>query len=241
MRHSQVINPLIIKCPTKGNILILSPHPDDEIIGAGGTLIAAVKKNKSKVHCIFFSSYNRNKKLIENEIKKVSKFVNFTYTCLKYFPDNFKIEDSTLKKIAEKINNLKPKKVFLPFLFDDHDDHRRVNEIILKIIEKNYINKLNFEIWGYQGYSTFPCNVIVDISENFNKKILALKKYKSQIEKKNLPHFALGLAAFNSRFINSKDRCYGESFFVLPIKDYVNLCKNYFKYPASCYYNKNYL
>ena len=82
---------------------------------------------------------------------------------------------------------------------------------------------------------------IEDINKESVKKILALKKYKSQIEKKNLPHIALGLAAFNSRFINSKDRCYGESFFVLPIKDYVNLCKNYFKYPASCYYNKNYL
>ena len=59
--------------------VVIAPHPDDEIIGAGGTLIQASKK-KCKVEIIYLTSGKKNeKKIRENELRKVCKDQNFTF------------------------------------------------------------------------------------------------------------------------------------------------------------------
>ena len=235
LRSTRSIKHIILDKPLKGNTLIFAPHPDDEIIGLGGTMINSIK-NKSSIHCIYFSS---NKERSE-ESKKISKLLGFTTTNLKLKENNFIINKENLIKISKIINEIKPQKIFLPFLFDDHDDHRRVNQILMEI-EKNKLSKINYEVWGYQVYSFFPTNVYVDITKNINKKVFYLKKYKSQIKKKNFDHFTIGINAYNSRFINTKKISYGETFFVCPKKDYLDLCQHYFKNPKKCFYNKNYI
>jgi len=114
-----------------------------------------------------------------------------------------------------------------------------VNQFLTELIKKRMISK-EFEIWAYQVYSFFPTNVYVDITKNIKKKIYYLKKYKSQIKKKNLDHLSTAVNAYNSRFINTSKKKYLENFFVLPVNEYFDLCKKYFKSPRNCYYNKKY-
>lgn len=230
MRHSQIIEPFEWKRNLNGNSLIFAPHPDDEIIGTCGTLLKLIK-DKTKVHCIYFSS----DKIRTKEYKSVSNSLKFSTN-----KANFNINDKNLSLIANIINSRNPKRIFLPFLFDDHDDHRRVNQIFMELIKKRKIKKKEFEIWSYQVYSFFPTNVCVNITSFINKKIFYLKKYKSQIKKKNFVHLTLAINAYNSRFINTTKKLYLENFFVLPSIEYVNLCKKYFKTPKNCYYQKKY-
>ncbi len=235
IRHFQFITPIEWKKSIKDNVIIFSPHADDEIIGMGGSIIKSFK-DKSKIHCIYFSSSGIRSK----ECQLISKKLNFKNTELKFKENNFCITNNNLNKIAEIINKHKTKKIFIPFLFDDHDDHRRVNEILMELIKKKLI-KNNFEIWAYQIYSFFPSNIYIDITNNIKEKIFYLKKYKSQLKKKNFDHLTMAMNAFNSRFVNTNKKKYLENFFVVPSKDYFSLCKKYFKNPKECYYNKNYI
>ena len=234
MRHSLILQPIEWKKKFLGNTIILAPHADDEIIGLGGTIINSFK-DKSTIHCIYFSSSEARKK----ECKVVSSLLKFSYTELRFREGNFQINKENLSLLSKKINFYKPKRIFLPFLFDDHDDHRRVNQFLMELIKRKMIDK-KFEIWAYQVYSFFPTNVYVDITKIIKKKVYYLKKYKSQIKKKNLDHLSIAMNAYNSRFINTPEKKYLESFFVLPINEYFNLCRKYFKSPKNCYYNKNY-
>ena len=234
MRHSLTLQPLEWKKKFTGNTIIFAPHADDEIIGLGGTIINSFK-NRSSIHCIYFSSSDKR----QRECKIVSSLLKFSYTELKFKERDFRINKDSLSLLSEKINFYKPKRIFLPFLFDDHDDHRRVNQFLTELIKKRMISK-EFEIWAYQVYSFFPTNVYVDITKNIKKKIYYLKKYKSQIKKKNLDHLSTAVNAYNSRFINTSKKKYLENFFVLPINEYFDLCKKYFKSPRNCYYNKKY-
>ena len=65
------------------NILVIAPHPDDETLGCGGTLLRE-KQNGAKIHWLIVTSilekegWKKDKILKrEREIKKVSKLFKF--------------------------------------------------------------------------------------------------------------------------------------------------------------------
>ena len=178
--------------------------------------VLKLMKDKTKVHCIYFSSdYERTR-----EYKTISNSLKFSTTQLDLKMNNFIINNKNLDFLAKEINSRNPKRIFLPFLFDDHDDHRRVSQIFMELFKKGKILKKNFEIWGYQIYSFFPTNLYVDITNNIKKKIFYLNKYKSQISKKNFAHLTLAMNAYNSRFVNTTKKLYLENFFVVPSNQY---------------------
>ena len=83
--------------------LVISPHPDDEVLGAGGTLFKRKQSKKSNLlYWIIVTKLKANtpKKIIlkkSNEIKKVSKFFGFK----KVFQLNFtttELDSSSKKK-----------------------------------------------------------------------------------------------------------------------------------------------
>ena len=235
MRHSLILEQVEWKRKFTGNTIILAPHADDEIIGLGGTILKSFK-DRSKIHCIYFSIDKERAK----ECKIVSDALGFSYSDLGFKDYNFKINTKNLLTLSKKINSLKPKRIFLPLLFDDNDDHRRVSQFLMELIKMKLIN-INFEIWGYQIYTFFPTNIYIDITKEIKKKNYFIRKYKSQIIKKKFDHLSTAVNAYNSRFINTSKEKYLECFFVLPVNEYFKLCKIYFKKTKNCYYNRNYL
>ena len=119
--------------------------------------------------------------------------------------------------------------LFIPFLLDDHPDHRNTNALLMEISEKSTLN-IDAEVWAYQVYTPLPGNMVVDITNQIDQKKVSIEGYASQMRKRNWAHFALGLNAFNTRLLNSStDERFVEAFFVVPFKDYIDLCRQYFR------------
>ena len=63
--------------------LIISPHPDDEVLGAGGTLFKKRKKQKNTLFWIIVTKIKPNKynkkriQLRKEEIEKIKKLFQF--------------------------------------------------------------------------------------------------------------------------------------------------------------------
>ena len=63
------------------NILIIAPHPDDEILGCGGTILKHIKNNDNIYLCIMTKgdiNYYGEQTLQEKrqEVLKVAEFLN---------------------------------------------------------------------------------------------------------------------------------------------------------------------
>ena len=117
------------------NIIVVSPHPDDETLGAGGTLI----KMKKKGHKIFWLNVTDvteelgwSKAFIEHrkeQIKSVKEFYRFDGFYNLAFPASklSQIDEgeiiSSIKKIYEEV---KPEWIIIPGQYDAHSDHRVV-------------------------------------------------------------------------------------------------------------------
>ena len=95
-------------------------------------------------------------------------------------------------------------------------------------------------IWAYQVYTTLIPNVVVDITDVADDKASTIRLWASQIEKRDWAHYMLGLNAFNCRLLGGPAPRYAETFFVLPIGDYAELCATYFTTPATAYYTPAY-
>lgn len=183
------------------NILIISAHPDDETIGMGGT-IAKLVAQKHKIFWLiltraFGPHWTRSvvtKKL--GEVKKVAKFckfddfyqAKFKAASLSTYPQ-YQIIDTTNKIIEE----FRPQVIYLPPLWDIHDDHELVAKAgLVAARHKDYVEKVfSYEIPVTIVFSKIRNNQInynyfVDISDFIEKKLVAMSLYRSELKK--LPH-----------------------------------------------------
>ena len=97
-----------------------------------------------------------------------------------------------IKKISDVINHVKPDEVFVPHISDVHTDHKVISEII-STCTKNFRFKFIKTILAYEVLSEtnfniqkkvfFKPNYYEDISKYINKKVNAMKIYKSEIKK----------------------------------------------------------
>ena len=239
MRASQKLIPLQINI-SKKRVLVISPHPDDESIGVGGTLLLHKHVN-SKVHIVFLTSGKSDSAAIrKSEAKKACEQLGASYTFFEYIPNHIPICSESLQKLEREIEIFKPEILMIPLFLDDNDDHRRATHLLLEAYSQ-IKQKKSIEVWAYQVYSSIPTNVLVDITSVSNKKSQLIKIHKSEVAKRDWSHFSLGLNAYMSRFLQTKKKArFVETFFVASLQEYINFAGKYFKSPRDCYYSYQY-
>ena len=76
-------------------VLVIAAHPDDEILGIGGTAIKHAR-NGDKVYCLILgegvtsreNSDEKQRNLLYNECRAAGKIIGFKEIFLSKFPDN---------------------------------------------------------------------------------------------------------------------------------------------------------
>ena len=184
-------------------ILVIAPHPDDEILGCGGVL--SLLKKKSKYWLIITKMHekdgylNSQIKKREKEIKKISSILNFK----KVFNLGFRSANLNkdqlnflINKISYIIKLIKPDTIFAPYLHDSHSDHFYTTYALNHIL-KSFRYSFIKQCYQYETLSEtnlnfikknkFSPNTYFDISSVLKKKINLMKIYKSEIKKHPFP------------------------------------------------------
>ena len=120
---------------TNKKVLIIAAHPDDEVLGCGGT-INKLSKKKFNIKSVFFadgeSSRNVNNKLNlkiskrKNDAIKASKILGYKKLKFYDFPDNklYSVDFLKIIQVIEKeISIFKPEIIFTHFENDLNLDH----------------------------------------------------------------------------------------------------------------------
>jgi LmbE family N-acetylglucosaminyl deacetylase len=185
-------------------VIVIAPHPDDEILGVGGT-IARFSDEGVEVYIVIITkgypplfdeeSINIGRK----EALEAHKFLNVKETFFLSFPAA-NLDSIPSREINDKLidifKDIKPDIIFIPFNGDIHIDHQRIFLSALVAARPNNSEFPSF-IYAYETLSetnwnapyitpNFVPNVFIDISQYLDKKIEAFKKYKSQV--KEFPH-----------------------------------------------------
>jgi LmbE family N-acetylglucosaminyl deacetylase len=218
------IKPIEVQIPENKNILVIAPHPDDETLGCGGLLLQAAKK-KCNIHILSLSSGATNDaETREAELRKSANDLGVSNIIFLRLSDGFVGNEITGKNILNDIFiKNKPDIILIPFILDNHEDHKNANKLLIEL--KNHEE---LEIWCYQVYSNIISNAYCDITDVSDIKYKILENYSSQLKYFDYINWNKGLNAWNSRLSFKKNEKYLESYFIIPAKEYIQVCKNYF-------------
>jgi LmbE family N-acetylglucosaminyl deacetylase len=208
-------------------VLVLSPHPDDDIIGCGGTLYRYHQMG-AEITVVYMTDgrkgnprYNEDELVCirQEEAKRASRIIGVNRLI---FLDNRDSElttsHTTIKVLSEIVGDLKPEAVFLPFLMDNHHDHTATSQIFFSAVR----SLASFLCYSYGIWTPLPTsNIVSDITACFEKKILALSEHKSQLELIDLTEAAKGLSRYYS--IMNGGNGYAELFIACPLNEYRRL------------------
>lgn len=197
-------------------VLVLAPHPDDEVLGAGGAIAKFAAVGES-VHLAVVTGVGdgahpfvteeageiaRKECMVSSEILGISKvsFANLPTTCLDQVPIW-----KTNTKIREIIEDCMPDQLYLPFPYDLHKDHNSVAYAGL-VATRPYLDLGNSvkKVCFYETLTethlappyldaAFQPNMYIDISSTLEKKVRAMESYKSQLQTGVKPRTAHGI------------------------------------------------
>ncbi|MBK8465881.1 MAG: PIG-L family deacetylase [Chloracidobacterium sp.] len=211
------------------SILLLAPHQDDEVIGAGGTLVMArdAGVDIAIVYCTDGQQNDLESEVRRQESRKVcerlgAKMFELDISNLKPKP-----QKKDLEELNEIIQSVKPNVILCPWLFDGAPKHRMINHILW--LANTLATLPDIEIWGYQVQNTLLPNGFVDITAVADEKRFLLECFPSQNGDRHYDHVAMGLAAWNSRLLSkSKTPAFVEIFFTLPARELMKLIEQFY-------------
>ncbi len=177
-------------------VLIIAAHPDDEVIGCGGT-IARHSALGDDVYVLIVSEgvsaqYQdkaRFLKLRREACLKASECLGVKKVFFKDFPDAKLDSISQIeinKAIEEIIEKVKPQRIYTHHWSDLHKDHVKVHECSVVAARKRIKEIFCYEILGNmnkRGKDVFLPNYYVDIENYIKKKLNALSFYETEIKK----------------------------------------------------------
>lgn len=227
-RHDVVPQPLPIA--SVRSLLLLAPHQDDEVIGAGGALICA-RNAGAKISILYVTDgeqYGISSDVRGAESKAVCEQLGAAMLELKLSNIQPAPKKADLEKLNEIIHSVKPDVILAPWLLDGAPKHRLVNHLLWLANQLRPLPKL--EVWGYQVQNNLLPNGFIDITEVADEKRELLGYFKSQNADRHWDHVSMGLAAWNSRLLSKSPKPrYSEIFFALPAQELIrNIEKFYF-------------
>jgi N-acetylglucosamine malate deacetylase 1 len=176
-------------------VLVLAPHPDDEVLGVGGTLAAYASKGIRTVVVIFSTGAGSHPLHKENVITRrrkeetlaAHKQLNVSETIfLMYDEFNFReelIEKEGIAKLHEIIKKEKPTKIFMPAIDDLHAHHRAVSHLMLQLYSQYELEcgLFTYSIWNPVAFlKRSQPRLVVDVSQQHHTKLVALREYRTQ-------------------------------------------------------------
>ena len=194
----------------KKKLLIVAAHPDDEILGCGGTIAKYIKQGAKVKTIILTKGISSRHEKITNKVKnlqsklhKSSLLANraigvkeISYYDLSDNEFDNKSLLSLVKLLENEIKKFKPNKIFTHFINDLNIDHQYTAKAVITAARPEYQNSVSeiifFEVNSSTDYQInsngmqFEPNFFVDISKTLKNKKNALNFYKSEMKK--YPH-----------------------------------------------------
>lgn len=224
-------------------ILVVAAHPDDEILGVGGTIKKHVNKG-DEVFALILGEGQTSRWADRSEVSKdildslhadsvnAGKIIGFSEIYFENVPDNRfdSVDLLDVVKIVEKyVKDIKPEIIYTHHGGDLNIDHRITNEAVLTATRPigDYPVK---EIYGFETVSSTEWNFgnkeasffpqkFVDVTETFCDKLKAMEEYKSELCEFPHPRSLKQLEALATLRGGIVGKKYAEAFEVIRITD----------------------
>lgn len=180
-------------------VLVIAPHPDDEVIGVGGTMNKRCNAGDEVYVCIVTKGcpplfQEESVQRVREEAKKADSFLGVRNTVFLDFPAvmlETVPRHELNEKIAEIIQCIEPDEVYIPHRGDMQLDHQFVADAVMVAVRPKYKYKVK-RVYAYETLSEtgwnipnvtneFVPTVYENISDTLSGKLAAMGMFASQL------------------------------------------------------------
>lgn len=209
-------NLTMVDKPEGKKILVVAPHPDDDIIGCGGT-VALHRQLGHTVSMLYLTdgekgvrnmNATRSAEVRKNEAVRGAGKVDVTPDHLYYLHlrDGDVINQcGTNYDLRDILEEVDPDVIYLPSFLEQHRDHYAAN-VLLK---NNLINSVT--IAAYEVWTPLVPNRLINITATMEAKREALKQHASQLKELDYLDAVTGLNRYRAAMFR-KEVEYAEAF-----------------------------
>jgi N-acetylglucosamine malate deacetylase 1 len=202
-------------------VLVLSPHPDDESIGCGGTLRKHVVDGDDVV-CIFLTSGERGghgrppeetRRIREQEATCAAEILGLS--SIEFWRERnggLRITEKLVSRLTEKIRSWSPDILYLPHDREMHPEHRAAVRLVRRVLAR-IPPPDRAVVWMFEVWTPLQrMDQIVDISQYMDTKIAAVRAHKSQCSVVGFDEACLGLNRYRGELHSWPGGDYAEVF-----------------------------
>lgn len=216
----------------RGPAIVLSPHPDDELIGCGGallrmraagaqvTIVQLTDGSASAALAGESPAHARSVRILEAE--QVASELGAELVAWKEPDSRLEASESNIRRLAQLIAERRPSCIFVPFLADPHPDHIASTKILAGALEicslpLDQIMIASYEVWGLA-----PVNAYCAIHHEFDRRGELLLHYRTAM--KVVDYLAFCESLHGMRHVSWTGRAgFAEAFHVATASDYLRL------------------
>lgn len=181
-------------------VLVITPHPDDEVLGVGGTIAKRAAAGDEVTVCICTKGVHSmfDPKIIKagrDEARRAHTYLGVSETIFLDLPAA-ELDSLPMTGIVGMLENVVsetcPDEIFIPHHGDIHNDHKTISAAAMVALRPKRFKKpvriLSYEVPSETGWdaptteNAFIPNVYEDITDTITKKLNSVLIYKSQAE-----------------------------------------------------------
>lgn len=203
------------------HVLIIAPHPDDEVLGCGGTIQTLLEHDCNIDVLLMTGSPERIKEFKDG----LNILGNIDYVVLG-FTENKLVDENVTNIMRTILTKRKYDVIFCPYIFDFHKDHRMAVKALADACDINYDFLIcMYEIWTPILYP----DLFIDITKNYGNKRRAIKCHKSQLDKFSLLKRDLYLRKLRGELLMKQPYYLVEAFRCIKINELKMIVNEYYK------------
>jgi LmbE family N-acetylglucosaminyl deacetylase len=215
-------------------VIVIAPHPDDDAIGCGGSIIQHVQRGDT-VQVVYITSGEHGSPVYtpaelatirEGEAAQGAQILGAQRTTfLRQSDGNVSYSLELVNHFIELIRTEKPNVLYLPHSADGHKDHQQTFAIVTEALGRaqgQSFPELGGRGWnidiilGYEVWTPLPSfQYVNDISDVIEVKLQALREHKSQLANVQYDEAVRSLNRF--RGVMTERGAYCECFEVLKV------------------------
>ena len=201
-------------------LLVLAPHPDDEVIGCGG-LVALHARDKRAVHVVIVTDGAQagDAKGRQEESRRGLASVGVSSVDFLEYPDRGPTFAGLQQKLRDAIEAFKPDLIAVPSPVEIHPDHVAVSRAFCELVQSDatlYADRAAARVAFYEVSAPIRPNTLVDITTVASQKFAAISAHESQLAVRPYASYAEGLNAYRAMTLPPYVK-YAEAYWVAPL------------------------
>ncbi|MEA2489205.1 MAG: hypothetical protein QOH21_997 [Acidobacteriota bacterium] len=213
-------------------LLVLAPHPDDEVIGCGGLVAQHLREKRTIRILVATDGAQAGDAAMREEESRRSletlgelavggwRLAEEPACTLEFlrFPDRG-LDDSVADRLREEIAAFRPDLILVPSPVEIHPDHIALSRAFCELVQRDatlFADLAPGRVAFYEVSAPLRPNTLVDITDVAEAKYAAIAEHHSQLGLRDYTSYARGLNAYRAMTL-PQDVRYAEGYYVVEL------------------------